>query len=616
MNKRVLELVIAASNKAGPALKAVGNGLKGMADKGSRSAKVLNAAFKVLKKTLSAIGSVAKAAFKSLLIPLALMGVGLIASIHQAAEFEQSMANVQSVLGGTTQQLQMLSTAAREMGKTSVFSAQEAASAMYDLASAGFDAEQVVGALKGTMLLAAATASELTFTTETMTATIKQFGLEAGDADRVANAFAATISFSKMNMDRLSTSMAFAGPVAAAFGHKLEATLAVLAQFANLGLRSSMIGTTFRMGLLQLQKAMPIDEIERGADVLNRLKIKFKEIDPSINSVAEIVEKLHGKVTQMSEAVALFGTRAAGPWLKLIKGGAEELRKFEKRITDTNKAAEMARIQIETFKGSWRLFISAVKEAGINLGKVFLPYLRDVVDKFTEWVNILNTVDLSKVWESFKAGTNAGVEGLDQLLAVFKDGGAFRVAVSAWAWWIVDVIAALSNVIWTPLETQFKLMFMRIMADMSKQLGGTMLGRSLGFDAADAGMMGKYGRISQAAISNIGGKQAAGGLTRLQNTVSNIKGPVARTGEAFTAISGGLSTMAGGKANDVAQGESQLVKDMKEYISTAEEALENVNKSQFTLRTYLRREIEIMKVKMENWKMKNSAGIDQVGMVN
>ncbi len=62
-------------------------------------------------------------------------GMGL--AIHVSGKFEQSMANVASVASATGEELQELSGFARQMGADTVFSATEAADAMYFLACLG-----------------------------------------------------------------------------------------------------------------------------------------------------------------------------------------------------------------------------------------------------------------------------------------------------------------------------------------------------------------------------------------------------------------------------------------------------------------------------------------------
>lgn len=457
-NARELWLIIKAKNMTIRAFKAVNKGMKGITKVGKTTAKALKTSFRAVGKVISGIGGILKKLAKLAIAPLAGLALGFVGAVREAALFEQAMANVSSVLGAGEKDMERLARAARDMGEATIFNAQQAASAMYDLASAGFNADQVIDSLKGTMMLAAATASDLTAVTETVTATLKQFDLEARDAERVANVFAAAISKSKLNMDRISRALVYAGPVAAGFGHKLEGTVAALAQFANMGLAASQIGTAFRMGLLQLQRAMPIKDIEKGADVLKRLKIQFKEIDPSVKSVADIVEVLHGKVTKMSEAVALFGVRAGGPFLKLIKEGPGPLRKLEKEITNTRKAEEMMAKQLEPLRSQWTLFMSALKELGINIGTTFIPALKDATNVVTEWIKELNKIDFKDWWANFKKGAKEGSKSFEDFAKVFAEGGPVRLAMAQWLLFFSDIILTLGKIVWKPLETGFIIM--------------------------------------------------------------------------------------------------------------------------------------------------------------
>jgi len=482
MNSRTLALIIKAYDKSKPAFRAVANGMKSVKKTSAKVASAIRKGWKAVGKAITVATGFIKTAIKLAIIPLTILTAGFGLAIREAGAFEQAMANVASVTGSTGKEMDMLSDAAREMGRTTVFTAQDAADALYNLASAGFNADQAVDALEGTMLLAAATASELAFTTASVAAAIKQFGLEASDADRVANVFAASISFSMLTMTKLTDAMVYAGPVAGALGQSLEGTVAALMNFANQGLRGSQIGTTFRMGLMQLGKAIPAKELESGADVLKRLNIAFKEIDPSTKSVADIVEALHGKVTTLTEAMALFGTRGAGPWLKMIKAGAEPLRKEEEQIKNTQKAREMARIQLNTFYGSLKKLKSAASAALEGFGKTFLPVLTKITAKVTEWVNVLGKTDWGKVWKEFQGHASKGAETLQNLIDLFKDGGAFRVAITEWGVWFLDIITSIATVIWRPVETEFNLMFMRVMAKMHEELGKTKTGRAMGFD--------------------------------------------------------------------------------------------------------------------------------------
>ena len=80
-------------------------------------------------------------------------------ALEMAGGYDVAMRSVQAKTGATGALMDQLSAQSREMGRTTVHSATEAARGQAFLAQAGFDANQVLSALPGTLNLA--TAGEL-----------------------------------------------------------------------------------------------------------------------------------------------------------------------------------------------------------------------------------------------------------------------------------------------------------------------------------------------------------------------------------------------------------------------------------------------------------------------
>ncbi|MBD3194364.1 MAG: phage tail tape measure protein [Candidatus Lokiarchaeota archaeon] len=318
-------------------------------------------------KTLGVIGVAASAA----------MGI----ATKVFADFEQSIANTGSVLGATKDQMGLLSSAAREMGATTVFTASQSANAMYYLASAGYDAQQTINALQGTLDLAAATQYDLASTTEQVVSAINSFGLEAQDASRVANVFSAIISSSQATMYRLGESMKYIAPVAAALGISIEQTTAALGLLYDRGIDASQAGTSLRMALLRLLN--PTKEVE---DTIESLGLTLADVDPETKDLIQIIKAFENTTMGAREAAEIFGARAVSAMLNLKSAGSEALSDLTEKITGTNKASEMAYIQVNTLSGSVKLLKSAIEELVISLAEglgetltVIINGLREVI---------------------------------------------------------------------------------------------------------------------------------------------------------------------------------------------------------------------------------------------
>jgi len=103
-----------------------------------------------------------------------LLAIGTIA-IKVGGTFEQKLTNAFSVTGAASEDVKkQMEELARTMGKTTVFSASQAADAMYYMASAGWKANDMAVALKPTLALAAATQSDLAFTTNVVVSALNQ----------------------------------------------------------------------------------------------------------------------------------------------------------------------------------------------------------------------------------------------------------------------------------------------------------------------------------------------------------------------------------------------------------------------------------------------------------
>jgi|LSQX01.1.fsa_nt_gb TP901 family phage tail tape measure protein len=295
------------------------------------------------------------------------------------ADFQQSMANTQSVMGATAEELVQLTAAARTAGEETVFKASQAADALYYLAQSGMDAAQSIGALDGVLTLATATGSDLAFTSEVIAASLSQFSLEAQDATRVANLFAAANANSLASIDKLAGSMKNAGPVAAGFGYSIEETTAALMGLYNAGFQGEQAGNILKRALAEL--ANPTGD---AVNVIDELKLSVSDLHPEMNSLADIIDTLNERGITSTQSLRLFG-QIAGPGMnQLLSQGGDSIRTFTEQITGTNKAAEQAAIQLDTLSGDMKILASVYESLAIQMSDNFEPVMRGVVQRVTE----------------------------------------------------------------------------------------------------------------------------------------------------------------------------------------------------------------------------------------
>ena len=340
----------------------------------SSLSKGLQSAQKSIQKVSAGFTKAGTKLTASITAPLVALGT---AAVNVSQKFEQSMANAASVAGATGEELARMTALAREMGSKTVFSASDAADALYYMASAGYKVDQMADSIQATLNLASATQSDLAFTTDTVIATLNQFGLEANQAERVTNVFASAIGNSMANMGKLSNSMGYVGPVANSLGYSIEETTGALSVLYNAGYDGSTAGTALRQSLVSL-----MNPSTAALGVFEELGLSFEDVNPATNDLATIIDRLGKAGMNTSQAMKVFGARAGPGMLALLSAGGDAVRDMTASITGTNKATEMADVQLNTLQGQMKILKSEVEEIAISFGDVLIPIIRNFIQKY------------------------------------------------------------------------------------------------------------------------------------------------------------------------------------------------------------------------------------------
>jgi len=340
----------------------------------SSLSKGLQSAQKQIQKVASSFTKAGTKLTASITAPLMALGG---TAVKISADFQQSMANAASVAGATGEELQEMTDLAREMGAKTVFSASDAADALYYMASAGYKVDQMASSIEATLNLASATQSDLAFTTDTVISALNQFGLEASEAERVTNVYAAAIGASMASMDKLSTSMGYIGPVANSLGWEIEEVTGALSVLYNAGYDGSTAGTSLRQALVSL-----MNPTSSAVAVFEELGVNLEDLDPVSNDLASILDTLSDAGMTTAQAMEVFGARAGPGMLALMSAGGDAVRDMTAAVTGTNKATEMAETQLDTLSGQLKIMKSMLEEVALQFGDILIPIIRELLQKY------------------------------------------------------------------------------------------------------------------------------------------------------------------------------------------------------------------------------------------
>lgn len=288
------------------------------------------------------------------------------AAINTRSQFSKSMNTVQAVTNVSAGAMSRLEKQAIDLGKSTVFSANEAADAMVELAKAGIKPADIeAGALKGTLKLAAAAGTDMATAATIAGNALNTFSLNGKDMNKVANALAGGANASTASVESLGEALGQVGPGAVNAGLDINETVAALAAFDSAGIKGSDAGTSLKTMLANLAP-----QTDKAQVAMKRLGIDFVNADGSFKSLTDIAGILQEKLGGLSEAQrvnalnTLFGSDASRAASVLMKEGAKGIDKYIKATKDKKAADRAAEAgmkglagAIERAKGAWETFL-------------------------------------------------------------------------------------------------------------------------------------------------------------------------------------------------------------------------------------------------------------------
>jgi TP901 family phage tail tape measure protein len=303
-------------------------------------------------------------------------------SLKTFADFQDQMAAVGAVSGATDEQLIALTEQAKELGRTTSFTASQIASLQTELGRAGFRPDEILDATEAIQNLGRATSTDLAKAAEIAGAALRQFSLPTSDATRVADVLTAAANNSATTVLELGEAFSYVGPVATDAGMSIEDTAKALGVLANLGLKGSMGGTGLRRAVLAF--ANP-----KVQEQLKGLGVEALTAEGNLRPIADVMLDLGKATKDMPNAARLalfqdmFDLRGMTAGMKL-SSSIEEMERMSAAIDNSGgAAAETAKKMDNTLGGTFRRIMSAVEGVQISIGEALAPAFRLIEEHVT-----------------------------------------------------------------------------------------------------------------------------------------------------------------------------------------------------------------------------------------
>ena len=350
-------------------------------------------------------------------------------SVETGAQFDSSMSQVAATMGTTVDKITDLRDFAQEMGRTTTFSATQAADALNYMALAGYDANTSMGMLPNVLNLAAAGNFDLARASDMVTDTQTAFGISLERTSQMVDEMAKAASTGNTSVEQLGDAFLVVGGLTQELNGGLiqmgpgvlrsvdgvqELEIALTAM-ANAGIKGSEAGTHMRNMLLKLS-----DPTKDGAMALEAMGVSVFNAEGNMRSLADIFGDLSNKMDDMTQQEKistisdLFNTRDIASAEALLNAVDQDWNDIGKSILQAEGAAQqMADTQLDNLSGDITIFKSALEGVQIAISDKLTPTLREFVQ--------LGTGGLQTITEGFKEN---GFEGaFDNLVTYISDKG-------------------------------------------------------------------------------------------------------------------------------------------------------------------------------------------------
>jgi TP901 family phage tail tape measure protein len=346
-------------------------------------------------RSVSTAGRVGAAGAVTLAGGLAVIGKS---AVQTESEFSQTMNLVGAATGSAAVEVGKLRDLAKDLGASTSFSANEAASAMLELAKAGLTPATIqAGALEGTLTLAAAGGTDLATAATVASNALNTFGLRGKDMASVAAALAGGANASSASVESLAYGLSQVGPGAINAGLSLQQTVGVLSAFDAAGIKGSDAGTSLKTMLSRL-----VPTTKTAAKAMDQFGLDFVDAQGNIDSITEVAQQLQDKLGGLSQAqrtqalAAIFGSDATRAATVLMKEGEKGLRGYIRATKDQGAAEKMAKARMAGTAGALERLSGAAETSKLVIGEALAPVVVRVSDYLSE--NMVPATEQAVQW--------------------------------------------------------------------------------------------------------------------------------------------------------------------------------------------------------------------------
>lgn len=337
------------------------------------------------------------------MIGAAAIGMGTMSIVKSAAEYENIMTTVQSILKVTDkdvatfdQRFEAMSRNIRQVGVDTKFTTTEVAGAAKYLGMAGLNIEDINNSIKSIANLAIIGDAPLDRMADIVTNIQTAYGLNSSKMPQIADILTSVTSSTNTNVLEMGEAMKFAAPMMSMAKVSFNEAAAAIGALANAGLKGTVAGTALRAMMTRL-----LNPTKKGLAVLEKYNIKLYETDKltgktKLRSLTNIFTQLKDKDASVQDLTRIFdkigGNAANNIFAELLKLPSL----VQNSVYSGGIAENIASKKQDTIQGKWYKVTSQFTETGMNIFEAYNPIIKNGLDDIVALLQQPGTVQIFK----------------------------------------------------------------------------------------------------------------------------------------------------------------------------------------------------------------------------
>ena len=279
------------------------------------------------------------------------------------------------ISGATAEELKMLEEQAKELGRTTAFTAGEVAGFQKELAKLGFDPTEISAMTESVLDLAFAFGDDMNEAGTQVGVVLNAFQLDASETTRVTDVLAKAFASTPLDLQKFSTAFPKVGAIAKEVGFSLEGTVAMLGQLQKSGMDASMVGTSLKNIFLKLAKPTGALSVALGRNVT------------SVDELVPALKELQAKGIDVAGMLELTDQRSVTAFANLLSG-ADDIDVLNQSLLDASGTTkEFADTMRDSLKGELDETKSAAEGFALQLGEEMSPAIEGLLNVLQFLIN-------------------------------------------------------------------------------------------------------------------------------------------------------------------------------------------------------------------------------------